>query len=502
MLKQRKIGIIGIIIIMLLIQIGNRLVYAEDNIYQDQIPEMEYIVGPFSTEEELEDLKEQRYIDSFSTFFSNESIPETIYWQEVERILYEKMKNREEKIRINYIGGDTSDQMKKIKECIDKVFNNDHYIYYNYAGMSYGYGGYINDGIQIKIDIKYRTTKTEEEFVDRKVKNILSEIIKPSMSDREKVKAVHDYIVLNTEYDLSYSNYTAYEALNEGKTVCNGYSLLGHRMLNEIGIPTRILSSKDMNHAWNLVKLGGQWYHMDITWDDPVPDIKGRVLYNYYLLTDTEMRIDHSWEDEEYPLSGEGIVLNEFSPITVTGISLDKTNLKFSELGQGGKITATVKPTNAWNKNVIWNSNDENVVRVNEDGELDIVGNGSAIITATTIDGGYKGTCKVIVKEGQEQIDIGWVKIGPEWYYLNSSGTMATGWTKVGSKWYYMDSSGVMQNGWKLLGGKWYYLNSSGAMATGWTKVGSKWYYFYSDGSMASNITIGKHKLGENGAML
>jgi 2',3'-cyclic-nucleotide 2'-phosphodiesterase/3'-nucleotidase/5'-nucleotidase len=99
-------------------------------------------------------------------------------------------------------------------------------------------------------------------------------------------------------------------------------------------------------------------------------------------------------------------------------------------------------------------------------------------------------------------MQTGWVKDGKTWYYLASSGAMQTGWIKEGKTWYYLANSGAMQSGWVKVNNKWYYLAASGAMKTGWVQVGAKWYYLYNDGSMAANTTIGKYKLGKDGAWI
>ena len=57
-----------------------------------------------------------------------------------------------------------------------------------------------------------------------------------------------------------------------------------------------------MNHAWNLVQLDGQWYHVDVTWDDPAPDRYGQVLHDYFLVTDQEISAGddphYDWETD------------------------------------------------------------------------------------------------------------------------------------------------------------------------------------------------------------
>ncbi len=82
---------------------------------------------------------------------------------------------------------------------------------------------------------------------------------------------------------------------------------------------------------------------------------------------------------------------------SVTGITLDKTSLEMTE-GDSANLTATITPENATNKNVIWSSSNQNVAKV-EGGKVNAIKEGSATITVTTEDGGYKATCQVTVKK-------------------------------------------------------------------------------------------------------
>lgn len=85
-------------------------------------------------------------------------------------------------------------------------------------------------------------------------------------------------------------------------------------------------------------------------------------------------------------------ILEETVP--VTGITLDQENISFSDIGASVQLTATILPTDADNQKVIWKSSDTKVATV-KDGKVTCTGYGTAIITATSEEGGYIATCNV-----------------------------------------------------------------------------------------------------------
>ena len=97
-------------------------------------------------------------------------------------------------------------------------------------------------------------------------------------ADLEKIVVLHDYLVLHTEYDfdgytsgnLSEDSFSAYGVFVKKKAVCSGYMLAYHYLLKKCGITDYYVTSTSMNHAWNVVKLGKNYYHVDTTWDDVV----------------------------------------------------------------------------------------------------------------------------------------------------------------------------------------------------------------------------------------
>ena len=97
----------------------------------------------------------------------------------------------------------------------------------------------------------------------------------------------------------------------------------------------------------------------------------------------------------------EGVYSDELTVTlntTVENVTLESTTLKL-EKGSSKKLTATISPQNATNKEVEWKSEDEDIATVSDDGTIKALKVGDTTITVTTKDGGKKATCKVTVVE-------------------------------------------------------------------------------------------------------
>lgn len=88
--------------------------------------------------------------------------------------------------------------------------------------------------------------------------------------------------------------------------------------------------------------------------------------------------------------------------VKVTGVSLNQDRLELT-VGHSAQLVASVTPSDAKTKTVNWSSDNRLVVDVDKDGNVLANGEGTAIVTATTLDGGYTATCKVIVSAGSEE---------------------------------------------------------------------------------------------------
>ncbi len=152
------------------------------------------------------------------------------------------------------------------------------------------------------IDLRFELTEYELEQLDQEVERIVSTKINDSMSDFEIVKTLHDYVADKVVYYDDYENavgnvhHTAYGALMEGSAVCDGYMDALHLLLDEAGIESYNISGDDLDstdnywHAWNLVKMGDDYYHIDLTWNDTSGN---KIVYDYFGKTDAEISEDH-----------------------------------------------------------------------------------------------------------------------------------------------------------------------------------------------------------------
>ena len=143
-----------------------------------------------------------------------------------------------------------------------------------------------SDKASLTFSADYETTAKQEKELDTKIANILKSLKLEKKSDYAKVKAIHDYIIKKTSYDQNLEYYSAYAALIGNSAVCQGYTLAAYRLFTGAGLESRIITgyAGGGSHAWNIVKVDGKWYNIDLTWDDPVSETGEDLLtYDYFL---------------------------------------------------------------------------------------------------------------------------------------------------------------------------------------------------------------------------
>ena len=127
-----------------------------------------------------------------------------------------------------------------------------------------------------------------------------------NLSDIDKITAVHDYLLLNTAYDETFtylkdeaSSHYVEGTLLHNLAVCSGYASTFQLLMKLSGITCHTVTTD--SHEWNLLQLDGNWYHIDVTWDDPVPDREGRLLYTYFMVPTSELsQLDPSGTHENW----------------------------------------------------------------------------------------------------------------------------------------------------------------------------------------------------------
>lgn len=152
--------------------------------------------------------------------------------------------------------------------------------------------------------------RTRARKLEKVCRKLLPKIGDGSATPYRREKRIHDYLVKSISYGFKKGDkggdskaYTAYGALIEKKAVCNGYAQAMKLLCDLSGVECEMITgtADGENHAWNLVKLKDSWYHVDTTWDDPLPDDPDRIVYHYFNVDDAFIAVNHQWDEKGYP---------------------------------------------------------------------------------------------------------------------------------------------------------------------------------------------------------
>ena len=183
-------------------------------------------------------------------------------------------------------------------------------------------GAFDVDTQHFPVEFTYRFSCEEMSNMNRAAEAAANEImsgVTDEMTTYDKLKYFHDYLITHCESDSEdvYAN-TIYGALVRGKALCEGYAKSFSYLCNKAGIENIIVTGEtDTAHMWNMVKIDGNWYHVDVTWDKPdgmiaemYPDM---VMYQYFLVTDSVIENNHTiWTIISPPPKAYGTTENYF----------------------------------------------------------------------------------------------------------------------------------------------------------------------------------------------
>lgn len=245
--------------------------------------------------------------------------------------LYEGIKtaieNCEDKFIVKQNTSYSEEEFNELSKSIGTIINRvleENYDMYNYFdSYQISYLKQDNSIKEVSISLEFSVDRESilkrNREVEKKVSEIIKSIITPEMTDFEKEIEIHNYIVNNSNYDeenykkgtVPKESKTSYGVLVNGKGVCGGYASAMDKLLKAAGLESMIISGeagedgKYEPHVWNLVKLDGEYYHIDATWDDPVYILNGMrrdvLHFDYFNLNDEEMSKDHKWDRDKYP---------------------------------------------------------------------------------------------------------------------------------------------------------------------------------------------------------
>ncbi len=241
---------------------------------------------------------------------------------DVYKYLHQHVLAFEEKIDVTDMGFKVSEFQKLAAEF-------SYYLIYNYADLFY-FGGIVGGeslGDEItSFTVAYKYDYEQVEFVrNYAYEHYLSKVQK-DWTDLEKVVFIHDQLAVDFQYDVrlfdenEYMNVARdiYGMFTDKQGVCQAYSNTFMYLMQELGIECKLVASDASNHEWNVVKLGKDWYHVDVTQDDPIytisedgfSDLAGKIKHEYFLRSDTgiyDKNLDNGAHYDWYYLDGENV---------------------------------------------------------------------------------------------------------------------------------------------------------------------------------------------------
>ncbi|MCX7710312.1 MAG: stalk domain-containing protein [Clostridia bacterium] len=236
------------------------------------------------------------------------------------------------------------------------VLNENPEIFYCIGKFKYGSGG--------KVYPEYAVSKEQipgmKSAFNTRVDNIMKEVIKPGMSDFQKEAAIHDYIIHNVRYDYEnlskgneiWYNYSAYGAIVNRSGVCESYAKAMKLLAGKAGLYCKVITGKAENsggwgpHAWNIIRINGKYYHVDVTFDDPISGEGDTLSYSYLNLTDAQISIDHSWESKDKYPKCESTEFNYYVVNNLYANNYDEFYSKLSSAIKEGKKEVSIKVSN------------------------------------------------------------------------------------------------------------------------------------------------------------
>lgn len=168
-----------------------------------------------------------------------------------------------------------------------------------------------NSNGRIDVEIKKKYSDDEILKIDNELNSIIDNLkINNTSSINDKIRLFHDYIATKNVYDSdkvnnksTHNSDTAIGTLFEGYSICSGYTDTLSLFLDKINLTNYKIANDE--HTWNVVQINGNWYHIDLTWDDPITNTGEHIIqYDYFLISTNDLKnkseLEHNYSNEIY----------------------------------------------------------------------------------------------------------------------------------------------------------------------------------------------------------
>lgn len=280
--------------------------------YQDELQKLYYSVLRRFTENEFVLEKNEYFRDYDFQFVQNTDDFEPNSKQDLYNIFYTVINSGMDNFTFYCPDSYSSclDEVEVLANDQDMLSHINNYVHpfngFNHIETQYDSLGKVN------IHIEKSYSESEIDDVEREVERLSSELIVAGDTDINNIRRIHDYIIDHSVYDSNRSDYNdttyrsdiAYGPLLQGYGICGGYTDAMELFLEELGIQSYKISSEQ--HVWNAIYLDGEWYHLDLTWDDPVTSTGENLIEHNFFLIDTPTLLEleqteHNFNQDIYP---------------------------------------------------------------------------------------------------------------------------------------------------------------------------------------------------------
>lgn len=248
-----------------------------------------------------------------------------------ERQLYDfvikAMQRHESKITIPSTITVTTDDYCKIYEMI---YNSEHSIFYIDTQMKYTSNSKTKRLVSAELCYTYTTDQISamQKKIDEAAETIINRIT-DNMTEYDVAKLFYDTIVTNCVYDESGENCRdLYGCLVDGKAICGGYAKAFSYLCDKVGIQTLTITGDSLSegadpipHMWNMIKLGGEWYHIDVTAGYVKNAVTPYIRYDYFCVDDSCIKKSRTVYDQSY--SYPAATANKYNYYTYNNLCVD-----------------------------------------------------------------------------------------------------------------------------------------------------------------------------------